>query len=88
MNEIVEHTVNFYKESAWIFHIFGIVFATLLTNFIWRRYFDKVMTKLAKTKNPWDDALWLAIHKPVGFLIWIVGISFAAEISKSVADPE
>jgi len=72
-------------DYGWVFQIFSIVFATLLVNYIWRRYFLSVQTKLSKTKNLWDDALWDSIHKPMGYLIWITGISFAAESTANIA---
>ena len=72
----------------WVIQIFVIVFLTLLTNFLWRRYYLNIKDKLNKTKNLWDDALWESIHKPMGYIIWIYGISFAAEITSDVAETD
>jgi MscS family membrane protein len=86
MQQLINEITNFYHDSAWVIHIFAIVFITLIANYIWRRYYKFVMVRLAKTKNLWDDALWVALHKPLGLLLWVIGISFAAEITKEAAD--
>ena len=41
---------------------------------------NKLHKKLKKTKNPWDDVLIESARNPLSFLIWLVGLSFAAEI--------
>ena len=89
MNDLITSTQQWLEELqidyGWVLQIFSIVFATLFVNYIWRRYFLSVQAKLNKTKNLWDDALWDSIHKPMGYLIWITGISFAAELTASAA---
>lgn len=83
MNALIEQAQHWLQtlqiDYGWVIMIFTIVFFTLLTNFIWRRYYMSVHNKLNQTKNLWDDALWESIHTPMGYLIWILGISFAAE---------
>jgi len=85
MNELIEWAQQWYQDIqidyGWVIKIFTIVFFTLLINYIWRRYYQSVQNKLSKTKNLWDDALWESLHKPMGYMIWIVGISFAAEFT-------
>ncbi|MCP4411780.1 MAG: mechanosensitive ion channel family protein [Gammaproteobacteria bacterium] len=73
---------------VWAIQIFLVVFTTLVVNYIWRRYFQNIQKKLKNTSNLWDDALWDAIHKPMGLLIWILGISYAAEITNNIAGTE
>jgi len=86
--QIISDFLNLiYADYRWIIKIFSLVFITLIINFIWRRYYKSVQLKLKKTVNVWDDALWEAVHKPAGLLIWIVGLSYAAEISPAEIDP-
>ncbi|RLA02903.1 MAG: mechanosensitive ion channel family protein [Gammaproteobacteria bacterium] len=75
-------------DYSWAIQIFIVVFITLFINFIWRRYYLSVHNKLNQTKNLWDDALWGSLHKPVGVLIWVMGISYAAEITNDLAGAE
>jgi len=75
--------LDFDKESIWVTQVFIIVFATLIISFFQKRAFVKLKLKLAKTKNPWDDLLIGAAGSPIGYLIWLLGILFAAEIVQS-----
>lgn len=63
-----------------------VVFLTLLLAYIQRVVFKRLHKKLLLTPNPWDDALVEALHRPTTWLIWLVGISFAAEIVSSATD--
>lgn len=42
----------------------------------------KAARQLTKTKNLWDDTLFAAADKPAQYLIWLEGISWAAEIGQ------
>ena len=88
MNEIKQWFEQIELDNVWSIKIFSVVFITLLINYIWRRYFQKVQNRLTNTKNLWDDALWEAVHKPVAFLIWVIGISYAAELSNHLTGAE
>lgn len=68
------------SESIWMTQVFFIVFITLIVSFIQKRMFFKLRNKLTITKNPWDDLLVHAAARPLSYLIWLVGILFAAEI--------
>ncbi|NIP74155.1 MAG: mechanosensitive ion channel family protein, partial [Gammaproteobacteria bacterium] len=37
------------------------------------------------TRTPWDDALIDALRRPLGVLVWIVGIALAAETVQRAA---
>ena len=60
--------------------VFGLVFITLLANFIARRVFDRLQKKTEETKNIWDDALVNSVRGPLTMLIWVLGIAWAAQI--------
>ena len=66
-------------EYLWITQVFVVVFGTLLLDFVQRRVLRRLIKRLEKTPNPWDDALLESLRKPLSLLIWVVGISFAAE---------
>ena len=52
-------------------------FAHLIENILYRR----LSKKFEKTANFWDDSFLKALHKPLLVLIWVVGISLAAQIA-------
>ena len=69
-----------------VFKVFGIVFATLLLNYLVRKMFDRIEAKVGDTHTVWDDALFHSVRTPASWLIWVLGISLAAEIVSSRAD--
>lgn len=67
-------------SNLWIVQVFIVVFSVLLINFIQKRVLNRLFEKLRPTSKTWDDAIVNALRKPLTLLIWIVGITFAAEI--------
>ncbi|HHH44878.1 MAG TPA: mechanosensitive ion channel family protein [Gammaproteobacteria bacterium] len=66
--------------NTWVVQVFVIVFLALLFDFVQRRLLKRLHRKLESTRNPWDDALIRSAMRPLSALIWITGISFAADI--------
>ncbi len=73
-------------ESTWITQVFVVVFVALLADFFQRRVLRRLARQLEKTPNPWDDATLESLRKPLSLLIWVVGLSFAAEITSTQTD--
>ncbi|MEH6544723.1 MAG: mechanosensitive ion channel family protein [Porticoccaceae bacterium] len=73
-------------ESVWWIEVFIIVLAVLLLGFTANKIISMLERRASKTKNIWDDALVEAMRKPVVWLIWIVGINFAAGIAAGMFD--
>jgi len=63
--------------------VFLIILGVALVNFFVRRSLKKLRIKLLTTTNPWDESLVESIGQPFRLLIWVVGITFAAEIIQS-----
>lgn len=76
MNEFL----NSLNGSAWVLSVFFIVLATLVINFIALRIYKGMLPKLEATKHLWDDAFARAIFKPLSYLIWVIGLSFAFKL--------
>lgn len=74
-------------ENVWITQVFLVVFLALLADFIQRRILTHIARRLEKTTNPWDDAILVALRRPLSFLIWVLGLSFAADITSKQMDP-
>lgn len=77
----------FQSEDVWITEVFIVVFLSLLADFIQRRVVKHTARKLEKTENLWDDAFLAALRRPLTMIIWIVGLSYAAEITSRQMDP-
>jgi len=67
-------------DGALVASVFVVVFVTVVINFVALHLLRGVVKHIEKTKNYWDDALVLAARKPLSVLIWLLGISWAAEI--------
>lgn len=83
LTELQVHFSQFMgNKQSWllIVQVFTIVFLTLLARYFQTRIFRKLLTKAEKTHNVWDDALIYAVNKPLGYLIWLFGLVFAANV--------
>ncbi len=75
-----EHMKWLGKENWWIAEVFFIVFGALLIDLIQKRFLRRLQKGLERTKSLWDDAMLHATRRPITFLIWLLGITFAAQI--------
>lgn len=76
------------KIESWVVQVFIIVFLTLLLNFILKKALAKLYTQFKKTRSSWDDGLVDAMQAPTALLVWVIGLTFAAEIVKSHTEAE
>lgn len=82
----LDTAAGFLHAESWVVEVFVIVFAALLLDFIQKRVLRRLQRRLEETTTPWDDALVDAMRRPLSVLIWILGLSFAAEVAGSEAD--
>ncbi|MCK5002717.1 MAG: mechanosensitive ion channel family protein [Gammaproteobacteria bacterium] len=79
-NQQLNQLLILVQNNDWIVQVFLIVLISLSLSFIARRAISKIAIKLQKTKNPWDDLLTQSLQKPVAWLIWLLGLTFAADV--------
>ena len=60
--------------------VFVIVFIALLLDFFQKRLLAHLGKKIERTEHLWDDAVYHALRRPLSGLIWLLGITFAADI--------
>ncbi len=60
--------------------VFLVVFAALLLDFIQKRVLHRLQLRVEKTEQLWDDAMLFSVRRPLTALIWLLGITFAADI--------
>ncbi len=68
------------KEGILAAQVFIVVFVTLLINFVALKLLSRVASHINRTNNYWDDVFVNAARKPLSLLIWMLGLSWAAEI--------
>jgi MscS family membrane protein len=87
MNALETWLVNLTGTSyLWIGELFLIVFLVLIAGYILNRVIDRLEARAAKSPTVWDDALLEACRAPAIWLIWILGINFAAGIAAQRID--
>lgn len=69
--------------DAWVMQVFVIVLVTLIIDFMQKRMLRHLLKRAEKSVNLWDDALIEALPQPLNLLIWVVGLTFAADIIHS-----
>ena len=68
-------------ELGWGIEIFLVVTATLMARFIAMYVLEILGRRLEKTENVWDDAVFEAAKAPLSWLILIMGLLLAIQIS-------
>lgn len=72
--------ISLMEDNVWLLNVFLTVLATALVNYGVKITFYRVYPRLSHTKTPWDNAFLRALQKPLQAFIWVLGISFAANI--------
>lgn len=72
--------LNLKQDYLWVLQVFLIVLVTLTISFFQKRLFQRLLKKFQQTDNFWDDLLIENAKKPLSWLIWLLGILYAAEI--------
>ena len=78
--------VNYFRTESWVMQVFAVVFISSLIDWIQKRLLRKLHKNLGRTKNYWDDSLIEAAQRPISALVWILGLTFAAEIVQTRSD--
>jgi MscS family membrane protein len=81
MQEILQQTRQFFSFiEPWMVQAFVIIFIFTVANFVQKRILNRLHTRLLRTGNTWDDALAEALKRPLTVLLWVVGLTLAADI--------
>ena len=80
MDQITQFLPAINPAWYWVLSVFVVVFITVLANFFARRFLHIIAQKLNKNDNQWDDVFVEAAQRPLSWIIWIIGITFAADI--------
>lgn len=66
--------------KPWSLTVFLIILAALLIDFIQRKLMKRLEALVASTTNLWDDAVFKAGVRPLSLLVWLIGITLAAQV--------
>ena len=73
-------------RETWVIQVFVVVLITLIINFMQKRTLRRVFARAEQTVNLWDDAFLSALQRPLNLLIWVVGLTIAADVISDHAD--
>ncbi len=75
-------------DNTWMAQVFLVVLATAAARYAAKVVVDRFARQTAKTRNLYDDAVVEALRRPLGLAVWVIGISWAAEIVGGNAQAE
>ena len=85
---MIEELSALLGAKVWMLEIFAVVLATAVVRFIVKLVLDRLAVQLAKTRNVYDDAFLDAVRRPLGLGVWVIGVSFAAQMLGASAESE
>ena len=86
MSELFEQVMAWTGANTWVARVFVIILLALAFDLVQRLVLKRLAARLQATTNPWDDAVIHALQRPLTLLIWVLGLSLAADIAGSETD--
>lgn len=74
--------------DTWAWEVFIVTLGTGVIHFIAKLLLDRLAAQLSRTDNLYDDALLTSARRPLGWAIWVMGITWAAQIAGRNAESE
>ena len=81
MKETLEQFFAAVSLDRWVIEVFVTVFGTLLAAWIARRAVERFANRTRRTRNVYDDAIAHAARQPAVWLVYLLGLSWAAELA-------
>ncbi|MCH8177359.1 MAG: mechanosensitive ion channel family protein [Proteobacteria bacterium] len=80
MFELDNWLPEFNGEWFWMIQVFIIVLTTVFANYFVKRFIARVLLRLKRTRTEWDDIIVKAMSRPLSWIVWLIGLAFAADI--------
>ena len=79
--ELKSSVLEFFgPENIWIVQIFLVVLVTAFVSFFAKRFLARLLTRVGNTATRWDDIVISAMSRPITWMVWLVGLSFAVDV--------
>lgn len=85
---MLDELLRMVTNRSWVAEVFMIVFGTAIVRYVAKVVLDRLAAKFEQTRNLYDDALLEAVRRPLGLGIWVIGVSWAAEVVGGNAQAE
>ncbi len=80
--------MTFLSGHYWVIAVFAIMVLTGIAALIERSIYNRLLPTLQTNTRLWDDPLLEALHRPLTFLIWTIGLSFSLNLITSQVEPK
>lgn len=80
MERVWQEIITFITGTGWALEVFAIVLLTMVLHYAETLVYKRLYNHLIRTNNIWDDTIVKALHRPLGFYIWILGLTIAADV--------
>ncbi len=80
-NDLVNQITAWTGANSWVARVFIVVLLALALDLIQRLVLKRLSHRVQRSSNPWDDALLHALQRPFTLLIWVLGLTLAADIA-------
>ncbi len=81
VNDLVNQITAWTGANSWVARVFIVVLLALALDLIQRLVLKRLSHRVQRSSNPWDDALLHALQRPLTLLIWVLGLTLAADIA-------
>ena len=85
---MLDELLQLVTGNSWVAEVFIIVFGTAIVRYVAKVVLSRLAAKFEQTRNLYDDALLEAIRRPLGLAIWVIGVSWAAQVVGGQAQAE
>lgn len=69
-----------FQSKAWVVEVFTIVLVTIFLAALVKFFFKRIMPHVLRTRTVWDDSVAYALERPLFYLVWLLGLTIAADI--------
>lgn len=80
LESLINNLLQGNSTSTLVVQVFVVVFFALLLDFLQKRVVRRLERRIEGSRILWDDALYYALRRPLSALIWLLGLSLAAEL--------
>jgi MscS family membrane protein len=80
MLELQQWFAGIDHQWLWTVQVFIVVLITVFANYFARRILAKMILKLNYTDTRWDEIVVKAVSRPLTWIVWLVGLSFASDV--------
>ncbi len=83
---MIEEALSYLEAHRWVLDVFLTVLVTGAVHALARLLMRRLSRRLEKTRNLYDDSLLEAAQGPLGWGIWVIGVTAAADLVEGTGE--